>query len=234
MRSLQKCRFSCTSRPTRTPVTSLLKGRFDTCRPGTPHLDVHRFPFLGACWMNGPIRCKTEEPRSVPVRAHFHKFFYVRTLSIASCELGSDHFQLFFQLPACPAVAEIRSLSQDGYSYNKRSRTETPRREEWSVSSFSRRCVPLHSVCVGPPFPNGSHLPSGLASGSREAVSLPVDWCAWENNPTRDSWEHVGAPGGALRGWLLFPHVYLGATASDLVSVGESVCIDERLSFQWC
>ena len=40
---------------------------------------------------------------------------------------------------------------------------------------------------------------------SGEAVSLPVDWCAWENKPTRDSWEHVGAPERALRGGSCFP-----------------------------
>ena len=47
----------------------------------------------------------------------------------------------------------------------------------------------------------------GTHVGSSEAVSLPVDWCAWENNPTRDSWEHVGAPERALRGGSCFPRI---------------------------
>ena len=38
-------------------------------------------------------------------------------------------------------------------------------------------------------------------------VRLPVDWCAWENKPTRDSWEHVGAPERALRGGSCFPRI---------------------------
>ena len=45
----------------------------------------------------------------------------------------------------------------------------------------------------------------GTRVGSGEAVSLPVDWCAWENKPTRDSWERVGAPERALRGGSCFP-----------------------------
>ena len=32
-------------------------------------------------------------------------------------------------------------------------------------------------------------------------------WYAWENNPTRDSWEHVGAPERALRGGSCFPRI---------------------------
>ena len=51
----------------------------------------------------------------------------------------------------------------------------------------------------------GSHLPSGPASGSEEAVLPAVGWCAWVNKPTRDSWEHVGAPEGSLGGGCLFP-----------------------------
>ena len=113
-------------------------------------LRVHGCPFLGACWMNGPMRCKTAEPRSVPVRAHSHKLFYVRTLAITSRVFGSDHFQLFF---SCPYV----QLSPRSGARAKMA--------EWLVSSFSKCCVPLHSVCEGPPFPYVSHFPSGPASG---------------------------------------------------------------------
>ena len=105
--------------------------------------------------MSGPIRRKTAEPRSVLDRAYSHRLFYERTLAITSCVLGCDHFQLFLQLPACPAVAKVRSLSQDGYGYNYLGQTETPRREEWSVSSFSRCCCAT-SQCQhvkGHPFP---------------------------------------------------------------------------------
>ena len=92
------------------------------------------------------MRCKTPEPCSAHDRAHSHRLFYERTLAITSGVLGCDHFPLFLQLPACPAVAEVRSLSQSGYGYNYMGQTETPRREEWSVSSFSR-CCRATSLC---------------------------------------------------------------------------------------
>ena len=92
------------------------------------------------------MRYMTAEPCSAPDRAHSHRLFYERTLAITSCVLGCDHFQLFLQLPACPAVAEVRSLSQNGYGFFYMSQTETPRREEWSVSSFSR-CCRATSLC---------------------------------------------------------------------------------------
>ena len=56
-----------------------------------------------------------------------------------------------------PSSRQVQSLSQDGYGNVYMGQTETPRREEWSVSSFSRCGVPLHSVCEGPPFPYVSH-----------------------------------------------------------------------------
>ena len=182
-------------------------------------------------------------------RAHSHRLFYERTLAIIPCVLGTDHFQLFLQLPACPAVAEVRSLSQDGYGYNYMGQTENPRREEWSVSSFSRCCcatsqrqhVKGHpsrshgSITWSTDFSDGVHwliigtivmfeeervefLMSKLVRvvldvrlspsvGTGEAVSLPVDWCAWENKPTRDSWEHVGAPERALLGGSCCPRI---------------------------
>ena len=84
------------------------------------------------------MRCKTAVPGSVPDRAHSHRLFYEQTLAITSCVLGTDHFQLFLQLLVCPAVAEVRSLSQNVYGDGYMGQTETPRREEWSVSSFSR------------------------------------------------------------------------------------------------
>ena len=50
---------------------------------------------------------------------------------------------------------------------------------------------------------------------------LPVFWLVFVGkHPTRDSWEHVGAPRRALRGGFCI-HEHLGATASDLGSVGE-------------
>ena len=52
----------------------------------------------------------------------------------------SGHFSshpAVLQSPACPAVAEVRSLSQGGYGYNYMGQTESPCREVWSVSSFS-------------------------------------------------------------------------------------------------
>ena len=55
-----------------TPKTSLLIGELNY-RPGTPHLDVHGCSFLEACWMNGPMRCTTVEPQSVPVRACYQQ-----------------------------------------------------------------------------------------------------------------------------------------------------------------
>ena len=42
----------------------------------------------------------------------------------------------------------------------------------------------------------------------KKLVSLPIGWwCAWVNIPTRDSWEHVGAPEGALRGGSCYPRI---------------------------
>ena len=62
----------------------------------------------------------------------------------------------------------------------------------------------------------GSGFPCvGTRVGSREAVSLLAYWYSWENNPTRDSWEHVGAPERALLGGSCFPR--------DTGSFGESV-----------
>ena len=118
--------------------TSLLIGKLDTCRPGTPHLDVHGCPFLEACWMNGPMRCTTAEPHSVPVRACYHRLFCERTLAITSCVIGND------SVPHCSPVARVPSsrrapeLEPRWFSYNYMGQTETPRREVWSVSFFSK------------------------------------------------------------------------------------------------
>ena len=98
-------------------------------------------------------------------------------------------------------------LSQFGYSKNIMGQTETPRREVWWVSSFSRRCATSHvnmwratlavrlSPCVR------------TRVGSREAVSLPFVGCRGENNPTRDSWDYVGPPERALRCGSCFPRL---------------------------
>ena len=58
----------------------------------------------------------------------------------------------------------------------------------------------------------GTDLVSGTLRqwffGSRRtAVSTAGCWYSWENNPTRDSWEHVGAPERALRGGSYFPRI---------------------------
>ena len=71
-------------------------------------------------------------------------------------------------------------------------------------SDTTFRLVPLHiSTCEEPLLLYGSYLVSGPASGQRSCLPAGC-WYAWENNPTRDSWEHVGAPERALR-WFLFP-----------------------------
>ena len=131
------------------------------------------------------------------------------------------------QSPACPAVAEVPSLSQDGYSSNYWSQTETPRREEWSVSSFSRRFGPLHSVCEGPPFPYGSHLPSGPALGPEKQSPCRLIGVRGKtirrgiHGSTLEHREELSAV-------VPVSHENLGATAYDTGSVGESVSFDER------
>ena len=66
--------------------------------------------------------------------------------------------------------------------------TETPRREVWCFVFL--RCR--------------SHLQFGLASGLKKLAPCRLVGVRGKH-PTRDSWEHVGAPRRALRGGFLFP-----------------------------
>ena len=160
------------------------------------------------------MRCKTAEPCSVPDRAHSHRLFCERTLAITPFVLGSDHFQLFF-------VARVPS-SRRGQEHELKMATANirwVRRRPHAERSGRFRLspdivVPLHNLesssCQNS-FKWSWDVrlsPSvGTRIGSREAVSLPVDWCAWENIPTRDSWKDVGAPERALRGGSCFPRI---------------------------
>ena len=61
--------------------------------------------------------------------------------SLTDCSM-SDHLlsHLAFSAVIVSGFRRGTELSQFGYSYNYMGQTETPRREVWSVSSFSRRC----------------------------------------------------------------------------------------------
>ena len=116
-----------------------------------------------------------------------HRSFYEQTLAITSCVLGSDHFRLS---PRSGAGAKMATALKIWV----RRRPLAERSGRFRLSHvlschFTKSLSPSVRTRVG----------------SGEAVSLPVDWCAWENIPTRDSWEHVGAPERALRGGSCSP-----------------------------
>ena len=97
-----------------------------------------------------------------------YRLFYERTLAITSCVLGCDHFRLS---PRSGAGAKMATAS----NFWVRRRPHTERSGQFRLSQvlschFTMSLSPLVRTRVG----------------SGEAVSLPVDWCAWENIPTRD------------------------------------------------
>ena len=135
-----------------------------------------------------------------------------RHLPSQSCVLGSDHFQLILQLSLCPGCRQVRSLSQKCYGNGYLGQAETPRREAWFGFVFPRWCCAT-SQCR-------SHLHSGLASGLEEAGFLSVGWYAWENI-RRGIHGSTSEHREGLSAVVPVSHEYLGATASDLGSVGE-------------
>ena len=117
----------------------------DTCRPGTPHLDVHGCPFLEACWMNWPMRCTTAEPHSVPIRACYHRLFCDWALAITSCVLcrafsGTAGWTCEGRIPSFPGVSPscsaARARTERGLlsQHVVGAQTETPRREAWGLT----------------------------------------------------------------------------------------------------
>ena len=130
------------------------------CHPGTPRLDVHGCPFLGAGWMNGPMLCKTAEPRSVSDQTHSRRLFYEgHSPSHLACCVGLSRGQLdepakveSFAFPGCLSFALCVQSSDGERLLNQHvvgAQTETLRRKAWNFV-----------------FPEcRSHLQSGLASG---------------------------------------------------------------------
>ena len=104
-------------------------------------------------------------------------------------------------------------MSQIGYGYNYMGQTETPRREEWSVSSFPGVVVPLHNVALtfiqDSRYVWGSCLPAGLlvcVRTIRRGIHVSTS-------------EHLNG----LCAVVPVSDAHLGATASETVSLGESV-----------
>ena len=122
-----------------------------------------------------------------------------------------------------PSSRQVLSLSQKCYGNGFLGQTETPRREAWSVSSFPGGVVPLHNVALT------------FSQDSRRVWTswLPVGWLVFVGkHPTRDSWGTSEHRDG-LCAVVPVSHEYLGATASDLGSVGE--CANCRaLCEYWC
>ena len=64
---------------------------------------------------------------------------------MTSCVLGSDQFPAVLQVARVPSSRRAPELEPRWLSYNYMGQTETPRREVWSVSSFSMHyCATSH------------------------------------------------------------------------------------------
>ena len=80
--------------------------------------------------MNGPMLCKTVEPRSVSDRTHSHRLFDERHLPSHLACLAVIISNCFFSCPL-PSNRQVRCLSQKCYGNGYLGQTETPRREAW-------------------------------------------------------------------------------------------------------
>ena len=164
----------------------------DTCRPGTPHLDVHGFYFLE---LDGRCDAKTAEPRSVPDRTHSHRLFYERHLPSNLACLAVIFSNCFFSCPCAqqspspelePNILWQWLFGSDG--------DPTPRGVVGFV--FPRWCCAT-SQCRSQPSVR-------TRVGSGEAGSLSVDWCSWENIRRGIHGARRSTETGSAR-WFLFP-----------------------------
>ena len=124
--------------------------------------------------------------------------------------LGSEDFQLFLQLSVCQAVAKFEAWTKMLRQWVFGSDGDpTPRGVGFRLSQE----LLCHSIML--PSPS-----VWTRVGSVEAGSLSVDWCSWENI-RRGIHGSTSEHRDGLYAVVPVSHEYLGATASDLGSVGE-------------